>query len=94
MHVVDGSHPDPEEQIAAVREVLAEIGADEVPELVVINKVDAADPMVVSRLQAREPHSVAVSARTGEGIDGAARGRGGPAPAGHRVRGAGAVRAR
>ena len=69
LHVVDGSHPDPEGQLAAVREVFAEIGADKVPELVVINKVDAADPMVVSRIKAREPHSVAVSARTGEGID-------------------------
>jgi GTPase len=68
LHVVDGSHPDPEGQLAAVREVLAEIGADKVPELVVINKADAADPMVVSRLRAREPHSVVVSAKTGEGI--------------------------
>jgi GTP-binding protein HflX len=68
LHVVDGSHADPEGQLAAVREVFAEIGADKVPELVVINKVDAADPMVVARLKAREPHSVAVSAKTGEGI--------------------------
>ena len=68
LHVVDGSHPDPEGQISAVREVLAEIGASQVPELIVINKVDAADPMVVARLKAREPHSVAVSAHTGEGI--------------------------
>ena len=52
LHVVDGSHPDPEGQIAAVREVFAEIGADKVPELVVINKADAADPMVLARLQA------------------------------------------
>jgi GTPase len=68
LHVVDGSHNDPEGQIGAVREVLAEIGADSVPELVVINKADVADPMVVSRLRAREPHSVVVSARTGEGV--------------------------
>jgi GTP-binding protein HflX len=68
VHVVDGSHPDPEGQLAAVREVFAEIGADKVPELVVINKTDAADPLVVQRLLSREPHSVAVSARTGEGI--------------------------
>ena len=68
VHVVDGSHPDPEGQITAVREVLAEIGADKVPELVVVNKADAADPMVVARLCQREPHSVVVSARTGEGI--------------------------
>jgi len=68
LHVVDGSHPDPEGQLAAVREVLAEIHADKVPELVVINKADAADPMVIARLRQREPHSVVVSARTGEGI--------------------------
>ena len=68
LHVVDGSHPDPEGQIAAVREVLAEIGATQVPEIIVINKADAADPLVIARLRAREPHSVVVSARTGEGI--------------------------
>jgi GTP-binding protein HflX len=68
LHVVDGSHPDPEGQLAAVREVFAEIGADKVPELVVINKADAADPMVLARLRQREPHSVVVSAKTGEGI--------------------------
>jgi GTPase len=69
LHVVDGSHPDPEGQIAAVREVFAEIGADKVPEIIVINKSDAADPMVLARLRQREPHSVIVSARTGEGIE-------------------------
>jgi GTP-binding protein HflX len=68
LHVVDGSHPDPEGQIAAVREVFAEIGADQVPELIVVNKADVADPMVLARLRQREPHSVVVSARTGEGI--------------------------
>jgi GTPase len=69
LHVVDGSHPDPEGQIAAVREVFAEIGADRVPELIVVNKADVADPMVLKRLQAREPHSVVVSARTGRGVE-------------------------
>ena len=68
LHVVDGSHPDPEGQIAAVREVLADIDALDVPELIVINKADAADPMVIARLQSREPHSVVVSAKTGAGI--------------------------
>jgi len=68
LHVVDGSHPDPEGQLGAVREVLAEIGAADVPELVVINKADVADPMVVARLRQREPHSVVVSAKSGEGI--------------------------
>ena len=68
LHVVDGSHSDPEGQLAAVREVFAEIGASQVPELVVINKADAADPMVLARLRQREPHSVVVSAKTGEGM--------------------------
>ena len=68
VHVVDGSHPDPEGQLAAVREVFAEIGADKVAELVVINKADLADPMTIARLRQREPHSVVVSAKTGEGI--------------------------
>ena len=68
LHVVDGSHPNPEGQIAAVREVLADIDATDVRELIVINKADAADPMVIARLQAREPHTVVVSARTGQGI--------------------------
>jgi GTPase len=68
LHVVDGSHPDPEGQIAAVREVFAEIDAAGVPEIIVINKADAADPLVLARLRQREPHSVVVSARTGEGI--------------------------
>ena len=68
LHVVDGSHPDPEGQLSAVREVFAEIGASDVPEIVVINKADAADPLVLARLQRAEPHSVVVSAKTGEGI--------------------------
>jgi GTPase len=68
VHVVDGSNPDPEGQIHAVREVFVEIGADHVPELIVINKADVADPMVLSRLLAREPHAVVCSARTAVGI--------------------------
>jgi GTPase len=73
LHVVDGSHADPEGQIAAVREVFGEIGADRVPEIIVINKADLADPLVLARLRQHEPHSVVVSARTGEGIDDARR---------------------
>ncbi len=69
LHVVDGSHPDPEGQIAAVREVFGEIGAGGVPELIVVNKADVADPLVLTRLRAREPHAVVVSARTGAGLD-------------------------
>lgn len=68
VHVVDGSHPDPEGQIRAVREVFAEIDALKVPELIVINKIDQADPITVKTLLANEKHSVACSAKTGEGI--------------------------
>ncbi|WP_336637505.1 GTPase HflX [Micrococcus luteus] len=69
LHVVDGSHPDPEGQIAAVRSVFAEVDAHRIPEIIVLNKADAADPAVVARIRAKEPHAVVVSARTGEGID-------------------------
>jgi len=69
LHVVDGAHEDPEGQLAAVREVLRDIDASAVPEIVVINKSDVADPMVLARLLRAEPHAVAVSARTGQGID-------------------------
>jgi GTPase len=68
VHVVDGSDADPQAQIAAVRAVLAEIGAAHVPELVVVNKIDVADPVVLQALRAREPGSVSVSARTGAGL--------------------------
>jgi GTP-binding protein HflX len=67
LHVVDASNEDPEGQIAAVREVLAEIGADQVPEQIVVNKADAAHPLMVRQLTARHPGSVVVSARTGAG---------------------------
>jgi GTP-binding protein HflX len=68
VHVVDGSQADPEGQLTAVREVFAEIGAADVRELVVVNKADVADPMVLARVRQREPHSVVVSARTGDGV--------------------------
>ena len=69
LHVVDGSDPDPEGQLTAVRSVLAEIDASNIPELVVINKADAADPFVLDRLLLREPNSIVVSALTGQGIE-------------------------
>lgn len=69
LHVVDGSDEDPEGQLDAVREVFGEIDALKVPELVVINKADAADDVVLARLLRRERNAVVVSARTGEGID-------------------------
>ena len=69
LHVVDGAHPDPEGQISAVREVFAQIGANDVPALMVINKADVADPEVIERLERALPGSVAVSAASGEGIE-------------------------
>ncbi len=68
LHVVDGADDSPEGQISAVREVLSEIGAGLVPELVVVNKADIADPIAVARVRTREPHSVVVSAISGLGI--------------------------
>ena len=74
VHVVDAAHPEAEAQILAVREVLEEIGADEVPEQLVLNKADAADRAEVDALARRldtqtgqEP--VVTSTVTGEGID-------------------------
>jgi len=73
VHVVDGSHPDPFEQIRAVREVITEIGGADIPEIIAINKVDAADPDVVMEILRKEKNSFAFSARTGFGIDGLIR---------------------
>ena len=69
LHVVDGSHPDPEGQISAVRAVLADVEATDVKEIIVVNKVDAADPEVVDRILRQERHAIALSARTGAGVD-------------------------
>ena len=69
LHVVDGSHPDPEGQISAVRTVLADVDATDVREVIVINKADLADPEVIDRLRRHEKHSIVVSARTGAGLD-------------------------
>jgi len=76
VHVVDGSAPDFEGQVDAVRTVLAEIGADGLPELLVVNKADAVAALggqaveEARRLLAAHSGAVMVSARTGQGIDG------------------------
>jgi GTP-binding protein HflX len=74
VHVVDASAADPEAQMDAVHTVLREIGADEVPELVAFNKSDLVDVSgagtETKRLLDRHPGSVAMSAVTGEGVDG------------------------
>jgi GTP-binding protein HflX len=68
VHVVDGSDVAPLSQLRAVREVFADIGALEVPELVVINKADAAESDALLRLTHAEPKACVVSARTGDGM--------------------------
>ncbi|HAM70135.1 MAG TPA: GTPase HflX [Verrucomicrobiales bacterium] len=69
LHVVDVSHPGAEEQIVAVNQVLGEIGAEGHPTLMVFNKVDRFDSRDrVNLFLERFPRSVAVSARSGEGI--------------------------
>ncbi|WP_286157036.1 GTPase HflX [Streptomyces sp. AA4] len=72
LHVVDGSDAAPEDQVNAVREVLAEITRSRKeplpPELLVINKADAADDVTLARLRHALPGSVQISARTGSGV--------------------------
>jgi GTPase len=69
LHVVDASHPEVESQILAVDRVLAEIGADDLPRLLVLNKADAVDRPTLSGLHRQLENAVVVSARTGEGVD-------------------------
>ncbi|HZQ32763.1 MAG TPA: GTPase HflX [Mycobacterium sp.] len=73
VHVVDGSDVNPLAQIDAVRTVIREVFADydgePVPELIVINKVDAASDLAMAKLRRALPDAVFVSARTGEGLD-------------------------
>jgi len=70
VHVVDASADDAESQIVAVHAVLGEIITEELPEMVVANKLDLAHEDQLASLRARHPEAVAVSAATGEGIDG------------------------
>ena len=73
VHVVDGSDVNPLAQINAVREVISEVIADysgdPPPELLVVNKVDAASDLMLAKLRHALPGAVFVSARTGDGID-------------------------
>ena len=69
VHVIDSATDDRERHVAAVRRVLEEVGAAEVPVLEVYNKVDAIDPEESRRLQAAHPAAVLTSAHTGHGID-------------------------
>jgi GTP-binding protein HflX len=73
LHVVDGSDPHPHEQIKAVRsvitEVLQESGLPAPPEMLVVNKIDAADPVMLTELRGVLRGAAFISARTGEGLD-------------------------
>lgn len=69
IHVVDLSHPDYHEQMHAVEATVAELGADQKQTMIVFNKIDAIpDPEIVRSQLHRYPGSVAISARTGEGM--------------------------
>ncbi len=70
VHLVDGADRDPDRQVEAVRQVLREIGAGDIEELLVVNKIDIAAPEAVERLLKLNPGAVAVSAATGEGREG------------------------
>jgi GTPase len=69
VHVIDASNPERDLQIAAVRSVLAEVGADDVPSIEVFNKLDRLDHAERARLEAIYPGAIAMSALTGEGRD-------------------------
>jgi GTPase len=71
LHVVDASHPQADEQIAAVNAVLREIGADDKPSILVLNQIDRIEDRrpTLARLEKLHPLTAAVSAHTGEGMD-------------------------
>ena len=71
LHVADASLAEPElrEQIAAVESVLADIGGEGLPVELVLNKVDALDPLARRRVGSAHPRALQISAATGEGID-------------------------
>lgn len=69
LNVIDGGDPEPLGQLAAVREVLAEIGAGEVSELVVVNKIELIPSDLLAEIRHREPKAIGVSAHTGQGIE-------------------------
>ena len=69
VHVVDGSHPDPGSQLSTVRDVIGEVGARGIPEIVVFNKSDLIGDDDRLVLRGLEPKAIFASARTGEGID-------------------------
>ncbi|MES2867450.1 GTPase HflX [Microbacterium profundi] len=69
LHVVDGAHPDPAGQLQTVRDVMGDVGARELPEIVVFNKADLISDDDRLVLQGLEPRAHFVSSRSGEGIE-------------------------
>lgn len=69
VHVVDGSHPDPSSQLSTVRDVIGEVDARHLPEIVVFNKSDLIDDDQRLVLRGLEPKAIFASARTGEGVE-------------------------
>ncbi|TQL48358.1 GTP-binding protein HflX [Homoserinimonas aerilata] len=69
VHVVDASHPDPASQLATVRDVIGEVGARDIPEIVAFNKADLADEDQRMLLRGLQPDGIFVSARSGEGVE-------------------------
>jgi GTP-binding protein HflX len=70
LHVADASSADLEAQVDAVRRVLGEIGAGDIPEVLALNKIDRVSGSARARLAVRHRGAVAVSALSGEGVDG------------------------
>jgi len=68
VHVVDASADQPERQIVAVRQTLESIGAQQVDELLVLNKSDAVTPTALNRLTNLHPDAIVVSAAEGTGL--------------------------
>src|SRR3954453_4188325 len=69
VHVVDAAHPDPAAQLATVRDVIGDVGARDIPEIVVFNKADLVDDSTRLLLRGLEPKAIFASSRTGEGME-------------------------
>ena len=69
VHVVDASHEDPAQQIKTVRDVVGEVDARDIPEIIVFNKCDLIDEDQQMLVRGLEPNAVFVSAKTGEGVE-------------------------
>ena len=69
LHIIDAGAPERDRQVAAVRRVLEEVGAADVPILEVYNKVDTITSDERRRIAERESSAALISARTGEGVD-------------------------